>query len=128
MGSDMKAKCVGCGAEFNSYQSKYGICGTCNPDRYSRKDLQTVVPDPMGEFKMALPLPRVDRPCAVIRCVRSGHISVFDPKEKPLGGWGMLPFRTYKGEIIIDKENNRQGTKIFRMSFFWRLWNVIRRK
>lgn len=122
----MNARCVGCGARFDTFQSKFGICGECNPSRYMKKDDQTVIPDPRGEFKMALPLPAVDRPAAVIRCVRSGQIAIFDPREPPLGGWGMRAFKTYRGEIVIEKGTNRQGTRIFPPSVLWRLWNVVR--
>lgn len=123
----MNATCLGCGATVRTYQSPYALCARCNPKRYVL-DGVSVLEDPRGLMKMDLPLPEVRIPAAIVIDPRSKQVGVFDPTEKPLGGWGMIPFHTYRGKVIVDYKNNRAGVVVDKPNVFWRLWNVIRRK
>lgn len=109
--------CVGCGKLIEQFNSPFGICADCNPVRYDLKADDNVLADPDGKYRMAEPLPHVDRPSAVVRCEKTKRYAIFDPQEVKV--WGIRPYRTYDG---LHPSANNGVLSITIPNIFVRLW------
>lgn len=112
--------CIGCGALIKPFNSPFGVCASCNPSRYDLLSDTEVAATPKGKYKIAEPLPYVDRPSALVICAETGRGAVFDPKE--VGVWGIRPFRTYKG---LHPSTNRGTMSLVTPSLLVRVWGLV---